>query len=128
MAHRRVRRNPEFDAWFLAHVGAQVKAVTEAVAEDCIAGCPVDSGDLVESIGTRYPGKLHGVVIVGTDHWRFVEYPTAPHWITSHGKWSLRSDDNEYFGRRVWHPGTQAQPFMRPALYQRRKLHKLAVV
>ncbi len=128
MAMRHVRVDPEFDAWFLAHVGAQVKAVTEEIADDARAGCPTDSYDLVLSIDTRYPGRLHGVVIVGTDHWKFVEYPTAPHWIDSHGKWSLRSDDNEYFGRRVWHPGTQETPFMRNALYQRRRLKKLAGV
>jgi hypothetical protein len=121
----RVRRNPEFDAWFLAAVGANVKKVTEEVALDAMAHCPVDSGDLVESIATRYPGKLHGVVIVGTDHWAHVEYGTPPHEIKSTGPWSLRSDEGVYFGRRVWHPGTEAQPFMRPALYRRRKLVKV---
>lgn len=126
MSH--VRRNPEFDGWFLAHVGAQVKMITEAVARDAISECPVDSGDLVESIGTRYPGELHGVVIVGTDHWQFVEYPTAPHWITSTGAWSLHNAETDvYFGRRVWHPGTQAQPFMRTALYRKRKLGRAAI-
>lgn len=122
----RVRRNPEFDAWFTAHVGANVKQITEEIALDCIAGCPVDSGDLVESIATRYPGKLRGVVIVGTDHWAAVEYGTPPHAIDSHGPWSLHNDETgDYFGPHVWHPGTEAQPFMRPALYQRRKLVKV---
>lgn len=120
----RVRETAGFQSWFLVHVGAQVKSVTEAVALDAIAGCAVDSGDTVESIGTRYPGKLHGIVVVG-GAWQYVEYDTAPHWITSDGRWSLRSDDNEYFGRRVWHPGTTAQPFMRPALYRKRRLSKV---
>jgi hypothetical protein len=123
----RVRRNPEFDAWFLAHVGAQVKQVTEAVARDAISECPIDSGDLVESVGTRYPGKLHGIVVVGTDHWHETEYGSPPHEIRSHGKWSLRSDEGVYFGRRVWHPGTPSQPFMRRALYRRRALGRAAV-
>lgn len=122
----RVRENPRFESWFTAHVGAQVKKVTEAVALDAIAGCPIDSGDTVESIGTRYPGKLRGIVVVG-GAWQYVEYDTAPHWIDSTGTWSLRSDENEYFGRRVWHPGTRAQPFMRPALMRRRKLTKARV-
>lgn len=124
----RVRRNPDFDAWFLAHVGAQVKVITEAVARDAISECPVDSGDLVESIGTRYPGKLHGVVVVGTDHWHATEYGSPPHEITSHGPWSLHNPETGvYFGRRVWHPGTPSQPFMRTALYRKRKLGRAAV-
>lgn len=126
MARSHIRRNPEFDAWFTVHVGAQVKAVTEEVALDCIAHCPIGFGDLVESIHTRYPGKLRGIVIVGTDHWADVEYGTAPHWINSHGTWSLHNPETgQYFGRRVWHPGTHSQPFMRTALYKRRRLVKL---
>lgn len=119
----RVKRNREFESWFTAHVGAQVKRVTEAVAADAIAGCPIDSGDLVESIRVRYPGKLRGVVIVGTDHWAPVEFGSVPHWIVSHGEYSLHDpEEGVYFGRRVWHPGTAAQPFMRPALYRKRRL------
>lgn len=124
----RVRVNRDFESWFTAHVGANVRQVTEAVARDAIAGCPIDSGDLVESIGTRYPGKLRGVVTVGTDHWAPTEFGSRPHWIDSHGDWSLHNaETGEYFGRRVWHPGTPEQPFMRPALYRKRKLTKTGV-
>jgi hypothetical protein len=131
----RVRPAKNWESWFLTHVGAQVKAVTEAVADDARAGCPVDSGDLVSTIGTRYPGGLHGVVKVGgrgplahdVGYWACVEYGSAPHAIESHGPWSLRDDDGVYYGRRVWHPGTQAQPFMRPALYRRRSLSRARV-
>jgi hypothetical protein len=131
----RVRPARDWESWVLAQVGGQVRAITEAVADDARAECPIDSGDLVSTIGTRYPGKLHGIVKVGgrgplaheVDYWPSVEYGSAPHWITSHGAWSLRSDEGVYFGRRVWHPGTQAQPFMRPALYRRRRLTRARV-
>lgn len=126
----RVRPSQDWQSWVLAHAGVQVKAVTEAVADDARAECPVDSGDLVTTIGTRYPGKLHGIVKVGgrgvlahdVDYWPAVEYGTPAHWIVSHGSWSLRDDDHVYYGRKVWHPGTQANPFMRRALYRRRRL------
>lgn len=119
----RIRRDPSYDAHFLAHVGANVKKITEAIAADAIAACPIDTGDLVESIGTRYPGKLRGIVIVGTPHWSFVEYGTQPHIIESHGPWSLHNEETgEYFGRIVNHPGTTAQPYMRPALFRKRRL------
>lgn len=130
-----LKTNPKFEGWFQAHVGRQVRRVTEAVANDARAECPVDSGDLVASIRTRYPGKLHGQVVVGgsrpgllvdrVDYWAAVEYGSRPHTIRSHGRWSLRSDDHEYFGRVVHHPGTRAQPFMRTALYRRRALGRL---
>lgn len=131
-----VKINREFEAWFLARVGRQVRRITNQVRDDCIAGCPVDSGDLVSTIKSRFPGQLKGYVSVGgsgplvdsAPHWRFVEYGTAPHWINSHGSWSLKSDEGVYFGRRVWHPGTQANPFMRNALYQRRKLDRTSVL
>ncbi len=124
-----IRMNTRFEGWFLAKIRGQVRKVTEAVALDAIAGCPVDTGDLVSTIRTRYPGGLRGYVVVGTKgafgdapHWRFVEYGTAPHWIDSTGPWSLRSDEGVYFGRRVWHPGTPATHFMRNAIYRRRRL------
>jgi hypothetical protein len=135
VARSSVHRNPQFKGWFEAHVGRQVKAVTEAVARDARAECPVDSGDLVSTIRTRYPGGLRGIVVVGgnapgrlahnVDYWAAVEYGSRPHTIRSHGTWSLRSDDGEYFGRVVHHPGTRAQPFMRTALYRRRLLGRL---
>lgn len=126
----KVRANPRFDSWFTATVGEQVRRVTEAVADDARAACPIDSGDLVSTIRTTYPGKLRGVVIVGgdgpvandVDYWAHVEYGTEPHEIRSRGPWSLRDDDGVFYGRRVWHPGTPAQPFMRPALNRKRKL------
>lgn len=131
----RVRAERGWESYFLAHVGAQVRAVTRAVADDARAECPVDSGDLLSTIGTRFPGQLHGVVKVGgrgplahdVDYWAAVEYGTPPHWITSHGSWSLRSDEGVYFGRRVWHPGTQANGFMRRALYRKRALGRARV-
>lgn len=116
-----IRVNP-YEAWFNAIQGENVRKLTEEIAMDARAGCPIDSGDLVESIGTRFPGGKRGVVVVGTDHWAETEYGSRPHTIRSHGPWSLRSDDGEYFGRVVHHPGTPAQPFMRPALYQRRRV------
>lgn len=132
----RVRASRDWESWFLAHVGANVRAVTRAVADDARAECPVDSGDLVSTIAVRFPGKLQGIVKVGgrgplahdVDYWSYVEYGTPPHWIASRGPWSLRSDEGVYFGRRVWHPGTQANPFMRRALYRKRRLSRAGAI
>ena len=48
----------------------------------------------------------------------FTEVGTRPHVIESHGPYPLRSADGRVFGRRVNHPGTTAQPHLRPALYE----------
>jgi hypothetical protein len=125
-----VKTNRDFEGWFLAKIGRQVKKITRAVRDDCIAHCPVDSGDLVSTIKVRFPGELRGIVSVGgsgplvasAPHWKFIEFGTAPHWIDSTGPWSLRSDAGVYFGRRVWHPGTRATHFMSNACYKRRRL------
>lgn len=52
----------------------------------------------------------------GKPYAMFVEYPTRPHVIESHGPWPLRDKYGNVFGRVVHHPGTEAQPFMRPAI------------
>lgn len=45
-----------------------------------------------------------------------VELGTRPHIIESHGSWPLRDQHGKVFGRTVQHPGTTAQPFLRPAV------------
>lgn len=120
--YRHIKVNHSYVAWFHTMQGKGVRKTTEAVARDARAGCPVDKGALIRSIKTRYPGELHGVVEVGTDHWSETEYGSPPHVIRAHGRYSLHDDEGNYFGPVVHHPGTPAQPFLRPALYQRRRL------
>jgi hypothetical protein len=48
----------------------------------------------------------------------FAEVGTVPHVIESHGDYPLRSKDGRVFGKKVNHPGTKAQPHLRPALYE----------
>jgi hypothetical protein len=49
----------------------------------------------------------------------FAEVGTRPHIIRSKGDWPLRNrKTGQVFGKEVNHPGTQAQPHLRPALYE----------
>lgn len=90
--------------------------LTRAIAEDMRRDCAVDTGDLLRSIR-----QLGNQIWVGTDHWSFVEYGTRPHIIQSHGNYPLRNrKTGQVFGRLVHHPGTQAQPFIRPNFYRYR--------
>lgn len=54
--------------------------------------------------------------VFGDPVWLFVEFGTAPHLIESKGEYPLRNAKGQVFGRRVNHPGTRAQPFIRPGL------------
>lgn len=77
------------------------------------------SGHLRSSIGWEMGQDSDGIyfdVQATADYALFVEVGTAPHVITSHGDYPLRSRSGQVFGRRVNHPGTEAQPFLRPAL------------
>lgn len=119
-AHLRVHHG--YKSYFKAAEGRGVRRITEDIADDARAGCPIDSGELVGSIGTSYPGELRGLITISAPHWHTVEYGSPPHIIRAHGRYSLRSDEGEYFGPIVHHPGTPAQPFLRPSLYQRRPI------
>ncbi len=48
----------------------------------------------------------------------YTEVGTRPHVIESKGDYPLRSKTGQVFGKKVNHPGTAAQPHLRPALYE----------
>lgn len=47
-----------------------------------------------------------------------VELGTRSHEIASHGDYPLRTSTGQVLGRTVHHPGTEAHPYLRPALEQ----------
>ncbi len=66
---------------------------TREIAADMRRTVPVDTGELLASIeDVEIDGR--GVITVGTDHWKYVEYGTSR---------------------------MHAQPFIRPALYRNRR-------
>jgi hypothetical protein len=94
-------------------------AITAAVQADAKRLCPVDTGETQRSIKRFKAGSTWYVTVGGA--WIFVEYRTKPHIIRSHGPYPLRNPETgEVFGPVVHHPGTKAQPFMRPAIYRTR--------
>lgn len=110
-----------------ARIGRLVGRVVDDVADDAERACPVDTGALQSTIRPEHDGRaLVGRVWVGSmargvDYWASVEYGSRPHIIRSHGNYPLRNrETGQVFGRVVHHPGTPAQPFMRPAVYRQR--------
>jgi len=115
-----VVENPLWPMEFAIDVNANRIELAEEVAEDARRGCPVDSGDLMDTIEAEHLLDA-SLIKVGTDYWTTVEFGSPAHLILSHGPYSLHNKETgEYFGRVVVHPGTPEQPFMRPAVYRRR--------
>jgi hypothetical protein len=118
-----VRINP--DGVF--RIQAQAEEIRKAIAEDVASTArrrvPVDTGDLLDSIRVQHTAD-ESRVLVGTDHWAPTEYGSRPHIIRSTGPWPLRNrETGEVFGPSVRHPGTPEQAFMRPSIFQKRRLH-----
>lgn len=89
--------------------------------------CPVSP----EGSGGNPPGHLRDSIIdrsgrdeqgvyaeYGTDvdYALPVELGARPHVITSKGDYPLRDNNGHVYGKEVHHPGTQAQPYLRPTL------------
>jgi hypothetical protein len=113
------------DATGIAHADALVSRIVanavDGIAQDARRRVPVDTGELLGSIEGHQLSRTHGRVSVGTDHWAPTEYGSKPHIIRAHGPYSLHNTETgDYFGRVVHHPGTPAQPFMRPAAFTKR--------
>jgi Bacteriophage HK97-gp10, putative tail-component len=105
-----------------------LRRAAERVTQEAKRLCPVSpqgsgdnpSGHLRSSIGwdlSRDERGLKADVGTDVDYALPVELGTRPHEIESHGDWPLRNRrTNQTFGRKVNHPGTPAQPYLRPAL------------
>lgn len=98
--------------------------VCQVIEATAVMLCPVDKGDLRSGIGyacqlgssggATKPSGHDGIVTVNKKHALPVEFGTRPHTIAVRNARVL-SDGKDVFGTIVNHPGTQAQPFMRPA-------------
>lgn len=80
---------------------------------------PVDTGRLRSSIVSRAEGSGRSVgYVIGTNvnYAAAVEYGTAPHVIKPKYKGALYWPGAAHPAAQVNHPGTRAQPFMRPAI------------
>lgn len=80
---------------------------------------PVDTGRLRSSIVSRAEGSGRSVgYVIGTNvnYAAAVEYGTSPHVITPKNKRALYWPGAAHPVAKVNHPGTAAQPFLRPAI------------
>lgn len=91
----------------------------ELVQRTAMRKAPVNKqsggGNLRQSIKT-YIDPLRGRVAAEAKYAAAVEMGTSPHIIRAHGKTLANRRTGQFFGKTVQHPGTRAQPFMRPAV------------
>lgn len=97
-----------------------VGPLADAIADDAGDNAAIDTGALSESYGTERPRQ--GVRYVGSslDYADHVEFGTDPHEITPTTKQALWWPGAAHPVKRVQHPGTPAQPTLRPAASKRR--------
>jgi hypothetical protein len=105
-------RVDEFIAIFRHNLG-------HLLAKDMAKNCAVDTGDLKNSI--RYLESEDGLKFLMDYHAWYVEFPTAEHEIRAKNAPNLvfrARDGNLVVTPRVMHPGTDSQPFIRPAFFR----------
>lgn len=118
------RFSDDFDQQLRDHVEHQlVLPLAEAVAEDARRLAPVDQGDLQESIEVVPVSWDTALVGSDLDYAAAVELGARPHTIrVKRAKTLANAETGQVFGPVVHHPGTPAQPYLRPALYRERAL------
>lgn len=109
-----------------AHVDAAIEdwlggTIGPAIRDDAKAACPKKTGRLAESIISEVHDKVLRVGSRDVNYATDVEMGTAPHVILPRNKKALHWPDARHPVARVNHPGTQPQPFLRPALLRRRE-------
>lgn len=78
------------------------------------------TGRLIGSLKLR-PRVARADVVIGTDHWRFIEYGTPPHDIQPRARAAVSWPGAPHPYRRVRHPGTREYAPMRRALLERKR-------
>lgn len=112
-----ITMQPGFEVDLEHELQPLIEEVAREVEQDIKRNAPVDSGELVRSVRRR------GTVIrISAPHWHFVEYGTRPHIIRPRSKQALWWPGAHHPVKKVYHPGTQAQPFIRPAALRQRRL------
>jgi len=116
-----LRLDPSADAALDRDLHKVLDHLAHDIAADARRLVPVRSSDLKDSIEPEVDG-LTARVSTDIPYWRFVEYSTPEHEIRPNAKKALFWEGAAHPVGRVKHPGTKAQPFLRPALLKRRPL------
>lgn len=112
--------NHGWPGWLRNAVTRYLEKLGREIQNDAERLAPVKTGRLRASL---YHEVNRGELRVGVrdvPYWMTVEYGSGPHIITPKTKKALYWPGADHPVAKVNHPGTPAQPFLRPALYRRR--------
>lgn len=73
-------------------------------------------GNLRQSVKSAMLSKLRGEVAVNAKYSIYVHEGTAPHTIVARGRTLYNKRSGQFFGKKVNHPGTRANPFLQRAI------------
>ena len=119
------RSSMRIDPSARAHVDAAINDWLENTIGRRILGdaqnlVPKRTGRLAESLRAEVHDKVLRVGSLDVNYATDVEFGTSPHVILPRNKKALHWPGADHPVAKVNHPGTHAQPYLRPALYQRR--------
>ena len=83
----------------------------------------IKTGALLRSVRVRERGNGDSYVSIGTDHWIYPEYGTAPHTMIAppgHVFTFVKPSGERVFTTRINHPGNRAYRIVRRAVYKKR--------
>lgn len=103
-----------------AHVARFMDRIADDIADDARRFAPVDTGLLKSSIKVHRRGPTTRRIHAHAPYAAWVEYGTRPHIIRPNSKKALHWPGARHPVAVVHHPGTRAQPYLRPALFMRR--------
>jgi hypothetical protein len=89
--------------------------ISDDVRANIISDGLIRTGELLLSVRQQ-----NTRVYIGTDHWHYIEYGTAPHVIRPNLKRALWWEGAPHPVSHVNHPGTRAYAPMRLALHRKR--------
>lgn len=120
MAVRGARIDPSAQAHVDAAIGDFLADIGDRMVVDAKAAVPKKTGRLANSLIAEVQGKTLRVGSTDVNYSTDVEMGTMPHLIFPNSKKALFWPGADHPVAYVNHPGTRPQPYLRPALFQRR--------
>jgi hypothetical protein len=112
--------NHGWQGWVRNAITRYLHKLGREIQNDMERMAPVRTGRLRAGLYHEVNRGQLRVGVRNVPYWSAVEYGSGPHEIRPVTAKALYWPGARHPVNRVWHPGTPAQPFIRPALYKRR--------
>lgn len=119
-AHYEVTVNHGWPGWVRNAVTRYLHKLGREIQNDMERMAPVRTGLLRSSLYHEVNRGQLRVGVRNVPYWSTVEFGSGPHEIRPVNAKALHWPGARHPVNRVFHPGTPAQPFIRPALYKHR--------